>query len=144
MKPEGGSGPRPWRLTAAAAVGAAYELEHDRWTFDYTATYFHSRASGTGDARVPRQRYFRSGPAAGWRHDLDEDWSSELHVGLGVGYDLDQERRFRPEPEWGAALNWLHFPYSASINCSGETTPNLRANRLYYSDGVGLNGVSPD
>lgn len=138
-KAAGSDLPEPWRYTASCMLGADYGLPRDVWSFNWQGTYFHSRAAERDGARLPRTRYFQTGPSVAWRHDINEEWASQVNAGIGVAYQPEEDPRFSlAPPSFGAALSWEYDVYAATLTYSATTDPDLVTNRVYYRDAASL------
>lgn len=131
--------PEPWRQTTSGSVGAIYSLPSDTYTFEWTGSYFRSSAAERGDLRVPKVRYFETGPEVGWAHVIDEQWATKLGGGIGSRYSPSEDPRLSiAPPTFSAGLEWQLAPYAAALSYSASTDVNLFTNRVYYTDAASL------
>jgi hypothetical protein len=125
---------QPWRFYAAGRIGAEHEQEYDAWALEWTTTYYHSLPVEREGQDIPRAVYVQGGPLATWRHELSEEWQSEVHAGLALGSWSGRPGPVRLVPAFGAALLWEQDNDGFRLGYTGVVTPNLYTNQLYFSD----------
>jgi hypothetical protein len=132
--------PGPMRYSVTEVVGADYARSRDAIGFEMEATGYHSFALHRGGEDIAQQRYLATGPTLRWRHDLSDQWASELHGGATGVYWMDGNRPLAAYPVWGGSLQWHRQETTVAASYARTVAPNLLTNQVYVSDVLGLDG----